>query len=332
MALPTRKCGSQGFECAAQGLGCMGMSAFYKGFEGEEAQAESARVIEKVLEYGKVHLDTSDVYGPSTNEELIGKVIAGRRDQFIIATKCGIKVGETGVIMDSTPEYVKQACDASLKRLGIDCIDLYYLHRYDRKTPIEETFSAFKELIDAGKIKYVGVSEMNANELRRAHAVCPITAIQLEWSLFTRDVEDEIVPTCRELGIGIVAYSPLGRGFLTGAIKSMDDLPEGDSRHGNPRFAEHFDDNIKLVEIVKEIAAVKGCTPGQVALAWLHAQGEDVFPIPGTKKLTRLEENLGAFKIQLTDEEMKKLGVIGDNIKGTRYSAAFMKYTYQGHL
>eukprot|EP00210_Caulerpa_lentillifera_P005077 g4850.t1 len=332
MALPTRKCGSRGFECAAQGLGCMGMSAFYGGFESEEAQAESVRVLEKVLEYGKVMLDTSDIYGPFTNEELIGKVIAGRRDQFIIATKCGIKAGPAGVGMDSTPEYVKQACDASLKRLGIDCIDLYYLHRYDRETPIEKTFAAFKELQDAGKIKYVGVSEMSADEIRRAHAVCPITAVQLEWSLFTRDAEDELIPACRELGIGIVAYSPLGRGFLTGAIKSMDDIPEGDFRRSAPRYNEqYFEENMKLVEIVKEIAAAKGCTPGQVALGWLHAQGEDVFPIPGTKKTSRLIENMGGFNIQLTDEEMKKLGVIGENIKGLRYDATFMKYTHQGH-
>jgi len=202
MALPVRKCGGQGFECAAQGLGCMGMSAFYSGFDSEEAQAESLRVLEKASEHGKLMLDSSDIYGPFTNEELIGKAIAGKRDKYIIATKCGIRITESGPAIDSSPEYIKQSCDASLKRLGIDCIDLYYLHRYDRTTPIEETFGAFKELVDSGKVKYVGVSEMNAAEIRKAHAVCPLTAVQLEWSLFTRDAEDEVVPACRELGIG----------------------------------------------------------------------------------------------------------------------------------
>jgi len=307
----------------------MGMSAFYSGFNNEEAQAESLRVFDKASEMEGIMLDTSDIYGPFTNEQLICKAIAGRREKFKIATKCGVIMEPDKPLgLNSSAEHVKKSCQGSLERLGIDCIDLYYLHRYDMQTPIEETFTAFKELVDEGKIKYVGVSELGVNQLRKAHAICPITAYQMEWSLFTRDVEEELVPTCRELGIGIVAYSPLGRGFLTGAIKSVDDIPEDDFRRSLPRFSEYIDENLKLVEVVKTISEAKGCTMGQVALAWLHAQGEDVFPIPGTKRLSRFEENVGGFNVKLTEEEMKQLAEIADKIKGTRYGERSMAATY----
>jgi len=308
----------------------MGMSAFYGVFDTEEAQAESVRVLNKAAEMEGIMLDTSDVYGPHTNEQLICKAIEGRRDKFKIATKCGIQL-EAGMPLklNSSPEYIKKSCQDSLERLGIDCIDLYYLHRYDMQTPIEETFNAFKELLNEGKIKYVGVSELGISQLRKAHAICPISAYQMEWSLFTRGAEEELIPTCRELGIGIVAYCPLGRGFLTGTVKSVDDFPEDDFRRTVPRFTEYIEENMKLVDIVKTISEAKGCTMGQVALAWLHAQGEDVFPIPGTKRLSRFEENVGGFNVKLTEDEMKQLAVIGDKIKGLRYPEEMMAATYE---
>jgi len=308
----------------------MSMSMGYGVFDTEEAQAESLRVFDKAAEMEGIMLDTADVYGPFTNEQLIGKAIAGRREKFKIATKCGFKVEpDKPVTVDSSGEYVKKACQASLERLGVDCIDLYYLHRYDMQAPIEETFAAFKELVDQGKVKYVGVSEMGPTHLRKAHAICPITAYQMEWSLFARDVEEELVPTCRELGIGIVAYSPLGRGFLTGAVKSVDDFPETDFRRTLPRFTEYIEENMKLVDIVKTISEAKGCTMAQVALAWLHAQGDDVFPIPGTKKVSRLGENVGSFNVKLAEEEMKQLAEIADKIKGDRYGEQLMGLTFQ---
>jgi len=308
----------------------MSMSMAYGVFDTEEAQAESLRVLDKAAEMEGIMLDTSDIYGPHTNERLISKALPGKRDKFKIATKCGIQLqADMPVKLNSSPEYVKKACQESLDRLGIDCIDLYYLHRYDQQTPVEETFKAFKEMVDEGKIKYVGVSELGISQLRKAHAICPITAYQMEWSLFERGVEEELVPTCRELGIGIVAYSPLGRGFLTGAIKSIDDIPENDFRRTVPRFSEYIEENLKLVEVVKTISEAKGCTMGQVALAWLHAQGDDVFPIPGTKRLSRFEENVGGFNVKLTDEEMKQLAEIADKIKGNRYGEQMMAATYE---
>jgi len=309
----------------------MGMSYGYGGFDNEEAQAEALHVFDKAADMEGIMLDTAEMYGPFTNEKLVGKAIHARRNKFKIATKCGvINFPGEQPRLDSSPEYIKKACQGSLERLGIDCIDLYYLHRYDMQTPIEDTFKAFKELVNEGKIKYVGVSELGVRQLRRAHAVCPISAYQMEWSLFTRDVEEELVPTCRELGIGIVAYSPLGRGFLTGAIKSVDDIPEGDFRRTLPRFTEYIDDNLKLVDVVETVAEAKGCTAGQVALAWLHAQGDDVFPIPGTKKVHRFEENIGGFNIKLSKDEVKQLEQIADKIKGTRYGERGMAVAFDG--
>ncbi|CAL8463588.1 g3122 [Coccomyxa elongata] len=330
--IPIRPLGSQGLSSSAQGLGCMGMSFAYKSADGSsQSDTESIAVIHRAQELGISHLDTSDMYGPHTNERLVGQAIKGRRDQYTIATKFGVCHTEQGMGVRGSREYVRQAVEGSLERLGIDQIDLYYQHRVDRSVPIEETWGALKELVEEGKVKYLGISEASADEIRRAHAVHPITACQLEWSLWTRCVEKEVIPTLRELGIGIVAYSPLGRGFLTGSFASAKDLPEGDRRAQMPRFQEGaFEANIALVERVKELAAKKDVTPGQLALAWVHAQGPDVFPIPGTKRIKYLEENAAAFYIQLSGEEKAFLEDIfhPEKIVGGRYHGDAAKFSY----
>ena len=316
--MQTRHLGS--LSVSALGLGCMGMSEFY----GTPDEAESVATINHAIDLGCTFLDTADMYGPFTNEMLIGKAIAGRRDEVVLATKFGNERREDGswVGVNGRPEYVRQACDASLLRLGVDHIDLYYQHRVDTRLPIEETVGAMSSLVEAGKVVHLGLSEAAADTIRRAHAVHPITALQTEYSLFTRDVEAEILPTVRQLGIGFVAYSPLGRGLLTGAYKSLADLPEGDTREQRfPRFAaENFDHNLALVDKVNELASSKGWAPGQVALAWVLAQGDDIVPIPGTKRRTYLEENLGAADIELTPEDLAWIDENVGHAVGARYA------------
>jgi len=319
--LPQVPLGKQGLTVSAQGLGCMSMSALYSGFDTEAAQAESLTVFDKALELGCTFLDTAEVYGPYTNEELVGRAIKGRRDDFIVCTKFGFKY-EDGAIMclDSNPASVRRACEGCLKRLSVDCIDLFYQHRVDLATPIEDTIRELKALVEEGKVKYIGLSEASAADIRKAHAIHPISAYQLEWSLWTRDAEKEIIPTCRELGIGLVAYSPLGRGFLTGALEKPEDLSEDDWRRNNPRFTtEAFEKNKKLMDKVKAVAKKKGCTPAQVALAWVHHQGNDVVPIPGTKRVKYLVDNVGAYYVKLSPEDLKDLD-FGDEVFGDRYS------------
>jgi aryl-alcohol dehydrogenase-like predicted oxidoreductase len=304
--MDNRKLGREGLTASAQGLGCMGMSEFY----GDADEAEAIATIHRALELGVNFLDTADMYGPFTNEKLVGRAIAGRRDDVVLATKFGNQRGEDGSFMgiNGSPEYVRSACDASLQRLGVDTIDLYYQHRVDQKVPIEETVGAMKELVEAGKVRYLGLSEASPDTIRRAHAVHPISALQTEYSLWTRDPEEEILPTVRELGIGFVAYSPLGRGFLSGRFQSPDDLPEGDFRRNNPRFqGENFKRNMELVDRVEEIAQEKGVKPGQLALAWVMAQGDDIVPIPGTKRRTYLEENVAAADIELTEDDLRRI-------------------------
>jgi aryl-alcohol dehydrogenase-like predicted oxidoreductase len=304
--MQTRKLGSQGLEVSMQGLGCMGMSEFYGGRDDEESVA----TIHRALELGLNFLDTADMYGPFTNERLVGRAIADRRDQVVLATKFGNVRGENGERLGvrGDPEYVHQACNASLERLGVDHIDLYYQHRVDKNVQIEETVGAMAELVEQGKVRFVGLSEASPDTVRRAHKVHPVSALQTEFSLWTRDVEQRILPTTRELGIGFVAYSPLGRGFLSGRFTSPDDLPEDDFRRHNPRFqGENFERNFEIVNRVREIAEEKGVTPAQLALAWVHHQGEDVVPIPGTKRRRYLEENIAATEIALSDEELSRL-------------------------
>ncbi len=301
--------GDAALEVSAEGLGCMGMSEFY----GTGDEGEAIATIHRALELGIDFIDTADMYGPFTNEQLVGKAIAGRRDEVVLATKFANVRGENGEFLGvrGDPEYVRSACDASLARLGVDHIDLYYQHRVDPGTPIEETVGAMAELVAAGKVRHLGLSEAAPDTIRRAHAAHPITALQTEYSLWTRDVEqDGVLDAIRELGIGFVAYSPLGRGFLTGAIRTIEDLPEGDSRRAGrfPRFqGENFQRNLDLVERVKEIADEKGVAPGQLALAWVLAQGEDIVPIPGTKRRTYLEENAAAVEVRLTADDLARL-------------------------
>jgi aryl-alcohol dehydrogenase-like predicted oxidoreductase len=304
--MKTRTLGTAALEVSALGLGCMGMSEFY----GPSNDTESIAVIHRALELGVTFFDTADVYGPFVNEELVGRAIAGRRDEVVLATKFGNVRGERGERLGvrGDAEYVRECCDASLRRLGVDHIDLYYQHRVDIDVPIEETWGALAELVAAGKVGHLGISEASAESIRRAHAVHPITALQSEWSLWSRDIEDEIVPTVRELGIGLVPYSPLGRGFLSGQIRSIEDLAPDDFRRRSPRFAgENFERNLELVQRVQQLAEDKGCTPGQLALAWLLHQGDDIAPIPGTKRIAYLEENVGALDVELTSEDLRQI-------------------------
>jgi len=301
-----RKLGTQGLEVTAMGLGCMGMSEFYGTIDEDEAIA----TIHRALDLGLNFLDTADMYGPFTNEKLVGKAIKDRRDEVVLATKFGNQRTEDGEFLgvNGKPEYVRKSCEDSLKRLGVDHIDLYYQHRIDTDVPVEETIGAMGELIDEGKVRFIGVSEAAPETLRRAHAERPLSALQTEYSLWTRDPEKEILDTVRELGIGYVAYSPLGRGFLTGRFESPEDFEEGDYRQYNPRFqGENFEKNMKIVKAVEAIANDKGATPAQIALAWVLAQGDDIVPIPGTKHRKYLEENLNALEISLSDDEIKRL-------------------------
>jgi aryl-alcohol dehydrogenase-like predicted oxidoreductase len=316
--IQTVKLGSQGLEVSRQGLGCMGMSEFY----GEADEAESVATIHRALELGVNLLDTADMYGPFTNELLVGKAIAGRRDEVVVATKFGNVRGENGERLGvrGDPDYVRQSCDASLERLGVDHIDLYYQHRVDPKTPIEDTVAAMAELVQQGKVRYLGLSEASPQTIRRAHEVHPISALQTEYSLWAREPEQEILPTLRELGIGFVPYSPLGRGFLTGTIRSLDQLADDDFRRGQPRFqGENFEHNIAIVEAIDELAEQKGATAAQIALAWVHAQGEDIVPIPGTKRRKYLDQNAAALDIELTGEDVERLESAGVG-RGDRYA------------
>jgi aryl-alcohol dehydrogenase-like predicted oxidoreductase len=317
--METISLGSQGLTVSRQGLGCMGMSDFY----GATDDDESVATIHRALDLGLTFFDTADMYGPFTNEVLLGRALGNRRDQAIIATKFGIvrdPADPTRRGINGRPDYVRSACDASLARLGTDHIDLYYQHRVDPDTPIEETVGAMGELVQAGKVRYLGLSEAAPATIRRAHAVHPITALQTEYSVWSRDPEAEIIPTLRELGIGFVPYSPLGRGFLTGTMRSVDQLEADDFRRFQPRFlGDNLTANIAMVERIDALAAAKGCTPAQVALAWVHAQGRDLAPIPGTKRRRYLEDNIGALDVVLSDDDLASLDALG-RAAGDRYA------------
>jgi aryl-alcohol dehydrogenase-like predicted oxidoreductase len=321
-----RKLGRQGLEVSALGLGCMGMSDFY----GPTDDVESVATLHRAIELGVTFLDTADMYGPFKNEELLGRALRGRRDQVVLATKFGNRRSPDGAFLgvSGRPEYVREACDASLRRLGVEHIDLYYQHRVDPTVPIEDTVGAMAELVRAGKVRYLGLSEAAPATIRRAHAVHPVSALQTEYSLWTRDPEVEILKTLRELGIGFVPYSPLGRGFLTGRFRSPSDIPEGDWRRMNPRFqGENFQKNLELVARVTRIATARGLTPAQLALAWVLGQGPDVVPIPGTRRRASLEENVAAVGVVLTAQEVAQLDEAAPRgvAAGTRYPEAGMK-------
>jgi aryl-alcohol dehydrogenase-like predicted oxidoreductase len=321
-----RTLGPDGPEVSEIGLGCMGMSAFY----GSADEGEARATILRALELGCNFLDTSDMYGPYTNERLVGSTIAPRRDEVLLATKFGIKLVEEGNlidrVIDGSPAYVRSACDASLQRLGTDHIDLYYQHRVDPNTPIEETVAAMAELVQAGKVRYIGLSEASAETIRRAHAVHPITAVQTEYSLWTRDVEEQILPTLQELGIALVAYSPLGRGFLSGRFTSTDELDDGDYRRHGPRFTgENLQKNLALAERVRELADEREITPGQLALAWVLSRWQHIVPIPGTKRVSYLEENLGAADVQLSEADAQAIADAVPAAAGDRYPEAVMR-------
>jgi aryl-alcohol dehydrogenase-like predicted oxidoreductase len=312
-----RKFGNSDLQVSQLGLGCMGMSEFYGSYNDDE----SLKVIDYAIEHGINFLDTADMYGSGKNEILIGKALTQKRDKVVIATKFGVVRGENGSFqgVNGKPEYVKLACEKSLQRLGVDCIDLYYQHRVDSNTRIEDTVGAMAELVAEGKVKYLGLSEASEEMIRRAHKVHPITAVQTEYSLWSNDLE-AVIPVCRELGIALVPYSPLGRGFLSGKYKSVEDFEEGDFRRFNPRFsAENFSKNLEIVKKVEEIAKSKSVTNSQVALAWVISKGKDVFPIPGTKKIQYLQENIDAISIQLKEDEMQELDKLYDLVNGDRY-------------